>query len=144
MAAKIFFSVFLMAINYSCFSQDEQPFPILSLVSGLGNYEYLHLGINLRIKKKNYFETALGIKPWGFNNNNYQVFYLSFGRQLLKEKPRKITPFIQIKEMIWHFNNTYNQFVVLGTNAELRLLYSINKRFRLCLNGGVIYNDPIY
>lgn len=118
----------------------QRPF----VFAGIGNYEYLHVGINVPIRKKYYFEIAAGIKPWGFENYNYQMAYLGFGRKLLKEKPRKLNLFIQLKLLTWHFNNKYNEFLVEGINSELRLTYSINKRSMISLNGGVLYNSPLY
>ena len=70
--------------------------------------------------------------------------YLNFGRKLLKEKPRKLNLFIQLKLLTWHFNNKYNEFLVEGFNPELRLTYTINKRSLISLNGGILYNSPFY
>lgn len=114
------------------------------LVAGIGNYEYLHAGINFPIKKKYYFEMAAGIKPWGFNNYNYQMMYFDFGRKLLKEKPGNIKLFLHLKLLTWHFNNPYNEFLVEGINPELGLTYSINKKSLLSVNGGLLYNSPFY
>lgn len=118
----------------------QSPFVFL----GIGNYEYLHVGINVPIRKKYYFEMAAGIKPWGFENYNYQMAYLGFGRKLLKEKPRKLNLFLQLKLLTWHFNNKYNEFLVEGINPELRLVYTINKKVSVSMNGGVLYNFPLY
>ncbi len=70
---------------------------------GIGNYEYLNLGVNMPIRKKYYFEMAIGVKPWGFENYNYQMAYLNLGRKLLKEKPRKLNLFLQLKQLTMHF-----------------------------------------
>lgn len=118
----------------------QRPF----VFAGIGNYEYLHVGINVPIRKKYYFELAAGIKPWGFKNYNYQMAYLDFGRRLLKEKPGKLNLFIQLKLLTWHFNNKYNEFLVEGINPEFRLAYSITKKAMISLNGGLLYNSPLY
>jgi hypothetical protein len=136
----LLFFMKLFVIKAQTDSTSQRPL----IFAGLGNYEYLHAGINFPIKKKHYFEIAVGIKPWGFNDANYQMLYLCYGRKLFKEVPRKINLFLHLKVLTWHYNNQYNEFVVLGVNPELRLTYALNKKYLLALNGGILYNSPFY
>lgn len=115
----------------------------LAIIAGAGNYEYLHAGVNIPIKHNYYFETAIGIKPWGFNER-YMMGYVCFGGQLLKEKQKKIKPYLHLKLLCWDLDNAYNHFLFLAINPEIRVCYTVNKRIQLCGNVGGLYNSMLY
>lgn len=113
------------------------------LFVGAGNYEYIHIGISYSFKQKHYAELAIGTKPWGFTNSNYQMAYFCLGTKISKIKISKLTPSIHLKCIIWRLNNDYNKFVVLGINPEFRITKKIKNDFFFSLNAGAIYNSPL-
>lgn len=145
----LFLSYFIFADQ--SFSQNEIPSKKqasvsadrLAIIVGAGNYEYLHAGVNVPIKHRYYFETSIGIKPWGFNER-YMMGYVCFGGQLLKEKQKKIKPYLHLKLLCWDLDNAYNHFLFLAINPEIRISYAINERIQLCGNIGGLYNSMLY
>lgn len=144
MLRTLLFCFFIFFIFLRSQAQQETIKHQVFLFTGIGNYEYLHAGINIPVKTKYCVEIAAGVKPWGFNKSNYQMAYLSFGRVLLREQLRKIQPYLSLKILTWHFNNRYNEFVVLSVNPELRLSFALNEKMILAINGGLLYNSPFY
>ncbi|MBA3704411.1 MAG: hypothetical protein H0W84_00480 [Bacteroidetes bacterium] len=134
-----------------CISQNEiakdqnSPTGRLSVIGGMGNYEYLHVGLNVVLKHKYYFETAVGIKPWGFRER-YMMGYICFGGRFLKEKEKikKLKPYLHLKLLCWDLDNAYNHFLFLGINPEIRIAYTLKKRLQLCGNIGGAYNTKLY
>ena len=114
-----------------------------ALFIGLGNYEYLHIGISYSFKQTHYAELAVGIKPWSFNSSNYQMAYFCLGTKFSETKTFVLTPSIHLKCIIWRFDNDYNRFVVFGINPEFRITRKIKKEFAISLNAGALYNSPL-
>lgn len=117
------------------------------IAAGIGNYEYLHAGVNLPVHHRGaYIETAIGIKPWNISSATYAMFYLSLGIPFLKERTgvRFIEPFFQLKLLPWYFNNQFNTFVMLGAGPEFRLVHNLNSRLQLLGSGGIIYNALLH
>jgi len=114
-----------------------------ALFIGLGNYEYLHIGISYSFKQEHYAELALGVKPWRISNSTYQMAYFCLGTKLSETKIFKLKPAIHLKCIIWHFDNDYNQFVVIGINPEFRITRKIKKEFAISITAGALYNSQL-
>ncbi len=109
------------------------------LLAGIGNYETLFGGVNKTYPSNIYFETGLGINPI---RPSYQMFYVSGGKLF---KGNKQWPFVigmQVKALVWHVNNRYNQFIIFSPNPELRITKNI-KNIKCALNLGYLYNTPL-
>jgi hypothetical protein len=143
-ARHFLFLSFLFYFTSLCLSQTEDPKNKFAIVGGVGNYEYVHIGLNRSIKKNYYLEAAVGIKPWGISKEKYAMGYLCFGGTILKQKERKIQPYLHLKLLVWDLDNPYNQFVFLGINPEIKFSYKINQRTQLAANIGAIYNNMLY
>jgi hypothetical protein len=132
----------------SCFSakaQTPDSMNSVSLIGGIGNYEYLYSGFNFPIARNNYFETAIGIKPWSFQSEFYAMMYIDAGIPIFDQDHAPLLKlYLQPKIIIWYFNNEWNRFVFLGVGPEARLIYPINSRLHLGGSLGIIYNMQLY
>lgn len=130
--------------TYAAFSQTDKPSP--GILAGIGNYEYLHAGMNIPVGKRSYLETALGLKPWNISSETYAMIYVQFGVPMLKKSAgaRFIEPHLQAKAVTWYFDNEFNTFAMLGIGPEVRLTHYLNSSFQLAANGGIIYNTNLH
>ncbi len=143
---RIFLLLLFSSSLIVCHAQNDSAKTKLALIAGAGNYEYFHAGTHLLFIDKIYFETSLGIKPWGFRANLYTMLCLNLGTKILKkrEQPRFLEPSFHLKAVAWYFNNTYNRLLVVASGAELRLSFRLSNKFQLFANGGVVYNSVPY
>jgi hypothetical protein len=117
----------------------------VSLIAGIGNYEYLHAGVHIPFSGNHYFETGAGIKPWNFKSEFYASTFLGAGFPLFNsDKSFLFKTIHQAKVFFWYFNNEYNRFVFFGLGPEARIVYSLSRRMNLCGSFGAVYNFQIY
>ena len=140
-------SIFLLLFFHSndSVAQKNDSLNSLKIIAGLGNYEYLYSGINVKTLKVLYTEFAVGIKPWNFSNEFYAMAYLDAGLPLFNyEKHTIIKTYLQPKVLTWYFNNEFNRFVFIGIGGEIRLVYPITDQVQVAGTAGALYNLELY
>lgn len=134
---------FVLIGNASIAQTDSTKTHALQVISGVGNYEEFYLGLEKNISSKGYLEGAIGLRPYNRAHEKYYMSYICYGERWVAERKRRLVPSRHLKLLFWHLENDVYAFTFLGINPELRLSFSLNKKFTIYSSGGIVYNTML-
>lgn len=137
---SLFFILF-----YAGFAQSDSSSSRALFTIGIGNYEYLHIGLDKNFQRTaRYVEVGAGINPIRFSTDHYVMTYLNVGSYIFtKLKNNKLQWGVHINNILWHLSNPYNLFNVYGVGMALKCKWPLASNIELHTQVGWLYNTVV-